>query len=715
MTSESAAAEANQMHVQAQLRGRVAILYALSQQYLFLPFAVLCMAVTLVDYNSQLWIVGAPFVLLIFAAIGASRLKRSYDNRSDNGNPEYWARQFTVHSGMTGIIWGVGAVVWFVPDSFPAQAYLVLAYLGMTATEFVARVAYRPAYLAHAATSLSPLAALLLMQGGLYAQMTVILMLCFVGVLYRYADTITVLLDESIILRHDNAQLIVRLSQEKRAAEKSRDMAQESERSKSTFISSISHEIRTPLTAILGMAQLLERGDLEKTQRDYVKVLLEAGRGLKILLDDIIALAQQDGKPSSVLSEEGCDSGQAARTVTRLMQPNAWEKRLRLSINITSGLPRAAADPRLVRRVLLKLVGNAIKFTERGNIEIAVEAGVDDAGSPTVQFRVTDTGPGIPGHLIETIFDPFAKADNSYARRYNGAGVGLAVAKQIVETMGGKIGVESEPGSGASFWLTLPALAQTETDESDITESGTPPSGLFILALVADSATSTSLEHLLAPFGNRVTVATELAEAVRMTVRGRFSLIIASGAGVDALAALPGQHTPILALAGAGERQPDGANTVLRWPASPAALYSAISAAMRDAGEEHVITESLSDETIDAAIDAKTFAELEKSLGLKTLIDILQSYLATAEDLATALTAAQDKQEWAEAGRLAQDFAGSAGGLGLAALTSAARLLAQSARDGSEPANLIHAADEVLAEHRRACEALRRLYTELAA
>ena len=715
MTSESAPVEDNQSRVQAQLRGQVAILYALSQQYLFLPFAVLCMAVTLISHNSQLWIVGAPFVLLIFATIGASRLKRSYDNRTNDDDPEYWARRFTVYSAMTGIIWGLGAVVWFVPGSFPAQAYLVLAYLGMTATEFVARSAYRPAYLVHGATSLGPLIALLIMQGELYAQMTAILMFCFIGVLYRYADTIAALLDESILLRHDNAQLILRLSQEKQVAEKTRDTAKENERSKSTFISNISHEIRTPLTAILGMAQLLEHSGLEKVQRDHVKVLLEAGRGLKILLDDIIALAQQDDQLPSTLSEEGCDGGQAARTVARLMQPNAWEKRLRLSINIVSGLPRTAADPRLVRRVLLKLVGNAIKFTERGNIEIAIEAGVDDAGNPTVQFRVTDTGPGIPGHLIETIFDPFAKADNSYARRYNGAGVGLAVAKQIVETMGGKIGVESEPGSGASFWFTLPALAQTKTDEPDVTESGTPPSGLSILALVPDSAMSTSLEHLLSPFGNRVTVATDLAEAARTTVRGRFSLIIANGAGVDALAALPGQHTPILALVGACERQPDGANTVLRWPASPAALYSAISAAMRDASKEHVITEHLSDETIDAAIDAKTFAELEKSLGLKTLIDILQSYLATAEDLATALTAAQDKQEWAEAGRLAQDFAGSAGGLGLAALASAARLLARNARVGSEPANLIHAADDVLAEHRRASEALRRLYTELAA
>ena len=121
-------------------------------------------------------------------------------------------------------------------------------------------------------------------------------MLFFGGMLYNYSGRVAELLDESILLRHDNAELIVRLSEEKRAAEAVRDAAQASERAKSAFISNISHELRTPLNAILGMAQLLERSDLAKAQRDHVKVLLEASRGLKTLLDDIIALAQQSGR-----------------------------------------------------------------------------------------------------------------------------------------------------------------------------------------------------------------------------------------------------------------------------------------------------------------------------------------------------------------------------------------------------------------------------------
>jgi nitrogen-specific signal transduction histidine kinase len=504
------------------------------------------------------------------------------------------------------------------------------------------------------------------------------------------------------------------MTQEKIIAEAARDAAQASERSKSAFISSISHEIRTPVNAILGMAQLLDRSDLEKGPRDHVKVLVEAGRGLKILLDDIIALAQQGDEPISVLPEDGCDPAQAARTVARLLQPNAWEKRLRLSVNIASGIPHAAADPRVLRRALLKIVGNAIKFTERGTVEIAVDSGLNDDGHTVVRFRVTDTGPGIPAHLIGNIFEPFAKADESYARRYNGAGVGLSVAKRLIESMGGNIGVESEPGAGATFFISIPATSPEPAVEIEITEHAVPPNGLSILAFVIDAQMKTSLEHLLAPFGNRLTFAHDLSEAARLSALGGYALAIAHAGGADALAAMPGRKAPILALVRSDERQPDGADTVLRWPTSSGALYAAIRAVRGESAPVGV--EGLPDDhKIEAAIDAKAFAELEKSLGFKTLIDILQSYIATADDLSKALITAIDAKEWTAAGRVAQDIAGAAGGLGLTGLTSAARLLAQGARDGSDSADLFKSANEVLAQHQRAREALRRIYPDLAA
>jgi signal transduction histidine kinase/HPt (histidine-containing phosphotransfer) domain-containing protein len=690
------------------LKGRVAVLYALSDHHLFLPFAALCMAASLMESATSLYLSATPLLLLIAASVVRNGLKEAYEKRAQGSASLLWANRYTVLSAVEGTIWGFGAAVWFAPGSFPAQAYLVLAFLGMSATEFIARAAYRPAYLAQAATSLLPLAALLIFEGGTYQWLSAVLLVMFGGTLFSYSAKIADLLDESILLRHDNSQLIGRLSEEKRSAETARDAAQASERAKSGFIANISHELRTPLNAVLGMAQLLERSDLAKTQRDHVKVLLEAGRGLKTLLDDIIVLSQQERLTAP---EGGCDGAQAVRTVARLLQPNAWEKRLRLSLNIPAVLPHVAADPRLLRRVLLKLVGNAIKFTERGNIEISLDAIEAESGERKVRFVITDTGPGIPNHLLGTIFEPFTKQDDSYTARHTGAGVGLAVAKQLVESIGGTIGVESEPGMGARFWITLPAV-QAHAPERSEGEAVAPPSGLSILAYLPDDEIRVSVERLLSPFGNAMTSTETLAQAATISTRGGYSLIVAAAASVDVLAATPGQRTPILAIARSEERHPDGADAVLRWPATSNALFTAITALT--AYSPNAANESKK-EDVDAAIDSKAINELEKSLGVKTLIDILQSYLHTAEGLAEALSAASGKEDWNQAGRLAQDFAGAAGGLGLAALTSAARLLAQGARDGAGDDALSSAAESVLSEHTRVREALRRLYPDLAA
>src|SRR6185312_12286340 len=188
-----------------------------------------------------------------------------------------------------------------------------------------------------------------------------------------------------------NADLVVKLQNEKQEAIVARDSAQASALAKSAFIANISHELRTPMNALLGMAQLLERAELPKQQADHVKVMLEAGRGLQTLLDDVIALTRDDEER---LEEEDCDPMQAARAVSRLLQPRAWEKRLKLTLSADADLPRVAADPRRVRQALLKLADNALKFTERGLVEIRLDSEVDERGHSLVRFAVSDTGQG---------------------------------------------------------------------------------------------------------------------------------------------------------------------------------------------------------------------------------------------------------------------------------------------------------------------------------
>ncbi len=706
---------ADEACARALIAGRIDILFRLGRHYLFLPFAALCVAATLMGGKTEIWIVTAPLVLQIALTIAAERLAAAYTRRSKGDDPLLWARRYTVLSGFSGAVWGIGALIWFVPGSFPAESYLSLAFLGITATEFIARSAYRPAYLAHASLSLVPLAIRLLMEGDPYATLSSILVLFFGGVLYSYCDRFTDLLDESIRLRHENAGLVENLSREKKEAERARDVAEAGVRAKTAFIANISHEIRTPLNALLGMGQLLERSDLDRTQRGYVNVVLEAGRGLKTLLDDVIALSRNDD-PSGP-ADEDCDAAQAARTVSRLLQPRAWEKNLRLTVTAPANLPRVAADPRRVRQVLLRLADNAVKFTERGGVEIRVEPLPGDHGAQTLRFSVIDTGLGLPPEFAGNLFEPFTPGDNSYTKRHEGAGLGLAVAKRTVDALEGRIGFESTPGEGATFWFTVPAVRVHALERQDpvaIASDTQPPSGLNFLVALAEGPVRNQIANLLEPFGNRLTFVGTASDAILAARSGSFDAIIAPAADADSLAAAPGVQAPLLALLTGGMRMPAAAGEVLRWPATAGALYRTLGDLLgRVADTNQPSAESENENT--AAIDASAFAALEKSLGLTTLIEILHSYAKTAEDLSARLEVAGETGNWEDGVRIAQDIAGAAGGLGLAALTSAARSFTQKVREGGTDDALRTAVATVVSEHARVRKALSNLYPDLAA
>jgi signal transduction histidine kinase/HPt (histidine-containing phosphotransfer) domain-containing protein len=681
--------------------GRIEILYALGRHYLSLPFAALCVTARLYSGGEGI-LPFLPLVLQIVVAIAAERLSEDYKRRAAQADAPFWARRYTFVSAIAGATWGVGVFFWYVPQSFPAEAYLTLAFLGMTATEFIARSSHRPAYLAHACFSLGPLIGSLVWQGGAYRDMTALLVFLFAAVLYKYCGGMARLLDESIRLKFENAGLVARLSEEKRHAETARDVAEASNRAKTSFVANISHELRTPLNALLGMAQMLDRAELGNPQRNYVKVMLEAGRGLQILLDDVIALTQDDGDR---LADHDCDGVHAARTVARLLQPRSWEKRLRLTVTSSAGVPHVAADPRRVRQALLKLADNGLKFTETGGVEIRVEA-MEREGRPFVRFAVTDSGLGVPPEIAPLLFRPFTQADSSYARREQGAGLGLAVVQRIVDMAGGMTGFESEPGQGSTFWFALPALEHATADAPSEHEPVAAPSHLQLLAFVADE-THKTLARLLEPFGNHIVQVASAAEAAERAGRDSFDAAIVAAAAADMLAAAPGVKLPILALVEDGERAPVSAKEILRWPARAHQLYAAL-ADLRAVKSEPA-------EPSLAAIDPAAFAALEKSVGTATLIEILKSYIETAGKLCAALGEASDDANWSEAVRLAQDIAGSASGLGLAAMTAAARGLAAAQRQGAGAETLSGEAKTIVSEHQRVLKALANLYPDLVA
>jgi signal transduction histidine kinase/HPt (histidine-containing phosphotransfer) domain-containing protein len=715
MPEPVASAQADMSPGDSVFAGRIDVLYRLGRHHLFLPFSALCIAGVLYRGAVPIWLAIIPLLLQIGVTVATARAIRAYARRPAGDDPEKWANRYTALSAAAGASWGLGAVVWFAPHAFPAQAFLTLAFLGMTSAEFIARSAHRPAYIAHATLSLGPLAMMLAAQGTTYALMSSVLVLFFGGVLYSYCDEMAKLIDESIWLRRENADLVVKLSREKGDAERARDLAEASTRAKSAFIANISHEIRTPLNALLGMAQLLERSELDRAQRNHVKVLLEAGRGLKTLLDDVIALSRDEGQFNGQ-PDDDCDAAQAARTVARLLQPRAWEKQLRLTVTANGNLPRVAADPRRVRRVLLKLADNAIKFTDRGGIEIRVDA-EDCEGGQRLRFSVTDTGLGITPEMATHLFEPFAQAEISYSRRHEGAGLGLAVAKRTIEALGGTIGFESEAGQGATFWFTVPAIRVALNEHQDampIASDAPPPWGLSLLAVLGDDDLRTQIANLLEPFGNKLVFAGSAAEAIVLAGRQPFDGIIALANVADSIAAAPGVNAPLLALMPGGMRRtPAAASGVLRWPTNAGALYAALRDLLGRAADPGKVRDGEQEDI--AAIDAPAFAALEKSLGLTTLIEILQSYMKTAEELCARLSSASETENWEDAGRVAQDIAGAAGGLGLAALTAAARGFTQKAREGDAGPALHDAAQTIVGEHERVRKALANLYPDLAA
>jgi len=689
--------------------GRIDILYALGRNYLSLPFAVLCVPATLIAGHSPSVLPLMPLLLQIAVVIAAEQLtsaykKRPTDPKDPRSDPHFWAQRYTFVSAISGATWGVATLFWFVPGSFAAQAYLAMAFLGMTATEFIARSAHRPAYLVHTVFALGPLVAMLVRQGGIYADCTAVLLVLFAGVLGSYCKGMARLLDESVQLRNENAQKVKRLAFEKGEALDARDLAEASAVAKSAFIANMSHELRTPLNALLGMAQLLERADLPKQQADHVKVMLQAGRGLQTLIDDVIALTRDD---EGQWEEEDCDPMQAARAVVRVLQPRAWEKRLQLTLSGVSDLPRVAADPRKVRQVLLKLTDNALKFTERGLVDIHLEATEDGRA---VRFCVSDTGHGVDPDMAERLFNPFSPGDASYARKEQGAGLGLAVAKRVVDQAGGTIGYCGNPGEGAQFFFTLPVSGSASIMSMREPENRqAAPSGLSLLLLLHAAEVRDGVVRLLEPFGNRIVMAHSMAEAVSCAGKRPFDAIIAAAGDADMLAAAPGMKTPLVAVMLRGDRAPSATDVALRWPVEPDQFYRAL----KDVCPAESAPEPGPSE-LSAAIDAQTFSTLERSVGVKTLVEILQCYIVTAEQLTEALSEACAREKWDEAGRLAQDIVGAAGGLGLTAITQAARQFAQAARDGRNRHDLRNAAQIVVGEHVRARNALVHLYPEVA-
>ncbi|MBB3194181.1 ATP-binding protein [Roseateles terrae] len=440
-----------------------------------------------------------------------------------------WERRYLSALLLDGLAWGMVGALFATPNLPEIDGAVMTILVGLAAFTQVTLSSWTRAQALFSSLVLAPLIVRLVLQGGTVGWLSAGALVTFWLLMTLESRRVEARTLELLRLRFEQAHLAEQSQLALHAAE-------ETSSSKSRFVAMMSHEIRTPLNGILGMAQLLETGDLSDQQRQQVDIVRRSGRHLLSLVNDILDLARiESGK--LVVDAHPVDMREVVGDVCRLLGETARAKGLRFDWQVSDSLPpRLMGDASRIQQILHNLVGNAIKFTDQGGVSVEVSTVLDMRAGTLLRCAVRDTGEGIAADQLERIFAPFEQVVARKVRRHDGTGLGLTIARELARAMGGDLRCASTPGAGSVFEFSLP-LQPSVADTADTVAEPAParrlpaPAPLPQLAgrvlLVDDSMVNLLVAStMLQQCGLEVTTAEDGRQALDQLRGQRFDLVL---------------------------------------------------------------------------------------------------------------------------------------------------------------------------------------------
>jgi signal transduction histidine kinase len=511
-------AEATEQNIERDLLGHYANIQLLGR--FVIPLAILINAGAIMVWepwkNVALWTV---FVLGFWALSTFMCHKFHNAPESDTEDLRPWYIYIGAPKFVYNILWG-SLVVWAVDPAQPETYFMIIAILvstiGMNASQSSAVFTY---YLLE---MFPKLVAILITAFATNEPLHVAIGILSVSACLTFTKIARGIHKSTRLMLTQKYQLI-----------QAKDDIERASRAKSSFLATMSHEVRTPLNGLLGIINLMKYTKLNQQQDEYVETMRYSGETLLTMLNDILDFSKMEAGRLD-LEEVPFETSRLVDSVTDLLESRAREKGLAIKAEVFDNVPSfLRADPTRLRQVLLNLTSNAIKFTEKGSITLAVRT-IEDPNAKSqnrimLRFEVADTGIGIPPEAHEHLFEDFTQVDSSTSRKYGGTGLGLSICRRIVEMMRGTIDYDSAVGKGSTFWFAIPVAVATAEEVMSMNEKeqDLPVLRPLNILLAEDNIINQKVAvGLLSQFHHHIDVANNGAEAIEAVQKKKYDLVL---------------------------------------------------------------------------------------------------------------------------------------------------------------------------------------------